>query len=284
MSIPKVRDFFGIKYLILYNITTKVPFCVLRAIGEINFDNSQDAVSLLGGHTEAPYDVEYGQPDPTMTGTVREYPAELFQALETQTTTENSAESGGALDASPTNAQGTSIINDTNGIATVAITTAADLIFGRYVLKATDTQTLDLYIAGLEDSFEDISGKVNSSSISTTTAGTVAIAGKGISLTVVGTPNYTIGDTAYVDIRPINTGSTKVIVGTGTVPSNFGVRCVFPRKTDGVLHYIDVFNVSGRGMPWKGVSREFSEFEINLKPLARSSDGAVYELVRVLGS
>jgi hypothetical protein len=284
MSIPNVRDFFGIKYLILYNITTKVPFCVLRAIGEVNFDNAQEAVTLNGGHTEAPYDVEYGQPDPTLTCTVREYPAELFKAFEKYTITENSAETGGALDASPTNGQGTSVINATNGIATVAITTAADLIFGRYILKATAAQELDLYVAGLEDSFEDIEGKVNSTSIETTTAGTVAIANTGISLTVVGTPNYTIGDTAYVDIRPINTGSTKVVVGAGTTPSNFGVRCVFPRKTDGVLHYIDLFNVSGRGMPWRGVSREFSEFEINLKPLARSSDGAVYEMVRVLGS
>ena len=283
MSIEKVRDFFGIKYLILYNLTTKLPLVVLRAIGEISFDNAQEAVMLGGGHTEAPYDVEYGQPDPTMTGTVREYPAELFQILETSTVTENAAESGGALDTSPTNAEGTSIIGSINGIATIAITTAADLIFGRYTLIATGAQTLDLYIAGLEDSLEDISGKVNSSAISTTTAGTVAIAGKGISLTVVGTPAYEVGDTAYVDIRPINTGSTKVVVGAGTVPSNFGVRCVFPRKSDGVLHYIDVFNVSGRGMPWKGVSREFSEFEINLKPLARSSDGAVYEMVRVLG-
>jgi hypothetical protein len=68
------------------------------------------------------------------------------------------------------------------------------------------------------------------------------------------------------------------------VPSNFGVRCVFPRKTDGVLHYIDIFNVNARGMSWKGVSREFSEFEINWSPMARAADGAVYEFCRVLGS
>lgn len=283
MSIEKVRDFFGVKYLIPYNLTTKKPLVVLRAIGEISFENAVDAVKLSGGHTEAPYDVEYGQPEPAMTGTVREYPAELFQIMEVCDVTENSAEASGAFDASPTNAEGTSIISATNGIATLTITTAADLIFGQYVLVATGAQELDLHINGLASDLLDIDAKVVES-ISTTTAGTVAVAGTGISLTVVGTPNYTIGDTAYVDVRPINTGSTKVVVGAGTTPSNFGVRCVFPRKSDGVLHYIDVFNVAARGMSWKGVSREFSEFEINWSPLARASDGAVYEMVRVLGS
>lgn len=283
MSIEKVRDFFGIKYLIPYNLTTMKPLAVLRAIGEVSFENSVDAVKLVGGHTEAPYDVEYGQPEPSMSGTVREYPAELFQIMEVCGVTAGTAEASGALDSSPTNAQGTSIIHSVNGIATITITTAADLIFGQYVLVATADQTLDLHINGLSDAFLDIDGKVVES-ISATTAGTVAVSGVGISLTVVGTPHFTVGDTAYVDIRPINTGSTKVLVGAGTTPSNFGVRCVFPRKSDGVLHYIDVFNVAARGMSWKGVSREFSEFEINWSPLARTSDGAVYRMVRVLGS
>lgn len=284
MSIEKVRDFFGIKYLIPYNLTTKKPIAVLRVIGEISFENSVDAVRLNGGHAEASWDIEYSQPEQSMTGTIREYPAELFQIMETCDVTENAAEASGAFDSSPTNANGTSIINATNGIATITITTAADLIFGRYTLVATGAQTLDLHIAGLTDTFEDIDGKVNSASISTTTTGTVAISGTGISLSVVGTPNYTIGDTAFVDVRPINTGSTKIVVGTGTVPSNFGVRCIFPRKSDGVLHYIDVYNVAARGMSWKGTSREFSETPINWTPLARAADGAVYEMVRVLGS
>jgi len=283
MSIENVRDFFGVKYLIPYNLTTKKPLAVLRAIGEISFENAVEAVKLMGGHTEAPHDVEYGQPDPAITGTVREYPAQLFQLMETTTVTENSAEAAGAMDTSPTNAQGTSVIHSVNGVATIAITTAANLVFGQYVLVATGTQTLDLHINGLESSFLDIDAMVVTG-ISTTTAGSVAVAGTGITLTVVGTPGYTTGDTAYVDIRPINTGSTVVLVGAGTEPSNFGVRCIFPRKSDGVLHYIDVFKVAGRGLSWKGVSREFSETDINWSPLARSSDGAVYQMVRVLGS
>jgi hypothetical protein len=283
MSIEKVRDFFGIKYLIPYDLTTKKPLAVLRAIGEISFENKVDGVKLVGGHAEAPYDVEYGQPEPTLTGTVREYPAELFDLMEVSTVTELPAEAGGSLNASVTNGQGTSIVKAVNGLQSVMITTAANLIFGQYVLVATGAQTLDLHINGLEDSFLDIDGQ-SVTGISTTTAGTVAIASKGISLSVAGTPAYTIGDTAYLDVRPINTGVTKVTVGSGTVPANFGLRCIFPRKSDGVLHYIDVFNVAARGMSWKGVSREFSEFTINWTPTARSSDGAVYEMVRVLGS
>ncbi len=282
MAIEKVRDFFGIKYVIPYNLTTYKPYVVLRAIGEISFENEVDQVELTGGHAEAPYDVEFGQPSPTLTGTVREYPSELFQIMNTCTVTENVAESGGAIDTSPTNGQGTSIFK-TNGITGVTISTAANLVFGQYVLVATAATTLSLYINGLSDSFLDMQGQVVET-ITTTTTGSVAVAAAGITLTVTGTPNYTVGDTCYFDIRPINTGSKEIIVGTGTTPSNFGVRCIFPRKSDGVLHFIDVFNVAARGMSWKGVSREFSEFDINWKPLARSSDGAVYQMVRVLGS
>lgn len=282
MTIEKVRDFFGIKYLIPYNLTTKKPLCVLRAVGEISFENAIDAVKLNGGHTDAPYDVEYGQPEPALTGTVREYPSALFQIMETCTVTENSAETAGDV-GTLANGQGTSVYSATNGISNATVGTAASLVFGQYVLVATASQVVDLHINGLASAFLDMDAKVVAS-ISCTAAGSVSIAGTGIVLTVTGTPNFTVGDTMYFDVRPINTGSTEILVGSGTVPSNFGLRCIFPRKSDGVLHYIDVFNVAGRGMPWKGVSREFSEFSINWTPMARTSDGAVYQLVRVLGS
>lgn len=285
MSIEKVRDFFGIKYLIPYNLTTKKPIVVLRAVGEVSFENTVESVELTGGHTDAPYDVEYGQPSPTLKGTVREYPKELFQILETTTVTNGSAETNGGV-GTPTNAQGTSVFR-TPGITNVTThpSLLSSLPFGRLTFIAATATTLDVYLAGLGADFSDMQGLV-ASGISTTTTGSVQISALGLVLTVTGTVAYTIGDTMEVEIRPVNTGYTKVIVGqtAGTTPSDFGVRCVFPRKSDGVLHYIDVFNVTGRGMPWKGVSREFSEFDFEWKPKARSSDGAVYEMVRVLGS
>jgi len=282
MSIEKVRDFFGIRYLIPYNITTKKPYVVLRAVGEVSYENAIDAIELLGGHVEAPHDVEYGQPSPTLTGTVREYPSALFQILETSTITENAAESGG-YDSSPTNHQGTSIIKGTNGITGVTINPSekSNLMFGEYVLVATDTNKVNIHVNGLGESYLSMDGVVAEDV--TCSAGTVDVDELGITITVNGTPAFVTGDTASLEIRPENTGSSEILVGAGTVPSNFGVRCIFPKKTDGVMHFIDVFNVSGRGMPWKGVSREFSEFEINWKPMARSSDGAVYQLVRCLG-
>lgn len=283
MAIEKVRDFFGIRYVVPYNLTSRKPIVVLRAIGEISYENEVEAIELTGGHTEAPYDVEYGQPSPAFTGTVREYPAELFGIMETVTTTENAAESGGSV-GSPTNNQGTSMFNASNGVSAVSVNSAqkANLVFGEYIFVATAAQTFDIYVNGLEDAFDDIEGKVVSG-VDASSAGTVDVDALGIQIVITGTAAFTTGDTMSFEVRPENTGSTEILVGTGTEPSNFGLRCIFPRKTDGVMHYIDVFNVSGRGMPWKGVSREFSEFDINWKPLARASDGAVYKMVRCLG-
>lgn len=284
MSIEKVRDFFGIRYVIPYNLTTRKPLVVLRAVGEISYENSIDQVELLGGHTDAPHDVEFGQPSPVLSGTVREYPAELFQIMETSTITENTAESGGNAD-SPTNHQGTSVYSAANGISAVTVNPSqkTNLVFGEYVFVATAAQVVDLHINGLEDSFEDIDGLVYEG-IDCSSAGTIDLDDFGIVVTITGTAAFTIGDTMSLEIRPVNTGSTEILIGAGTTPSNFGVRCVFPRKTDGVLHWIDIFNVAARGMPWKGVSREFSEFDFSWKPTVRSSDGAVYQIVRCLGS
>lgn len=282
MSIETVVDLYGLKYLIPYNLTTRKPYCVLRVVGEVSFENEIEAVELLGGHSNAPWDVEYGQPSPTITGTVREYPAELFSILETSTITENSAEASGSI-GTITNHQGTSIYKN-GGITSVTVNPSylSNLKFGEYVFVATGAQTLSLYIKGLEDDLLDIECLV-ASGISTTTTGSVQITASGITLTVTGLPAYTIGDTMAFNVRPANTGSTEVLVGTGTEPTSFGLICVFPRKTNGALHWIDIFNVSGRGMPWKGVSREFSEFSINWKPTVRVSDGAVYKWIRVLG-
>ena len=284
MAIEKVRDFFGIRYVIPYTLTSKRPLVVLRAVGEISYENDVEAIELLGGHVDAPHDVEYGQPSPALTGTVREYPHQLFEIMETVTVTENAAEASGSV-SSPTNGQGTSIFSASNGISNLTANASllTSLVFGEYVFVATAAQTLELRINGLEDSFLDMEGQVVAT-IDCSSAGVVGVDAAGVNLTVVGTAAFTANDTLTSEVRPINTGSTEVLVGTGTAPSNFGVRCIFPRKTDGVLHYIDIFNVSGRGMSWKGVSREFSEFDINWKPVARSSDGAVYQLVRVLGS
>jgi len=177
------------------------------------------------------------------------------------------------------------VINAGNGISAVGIKAGQEtnLVFGRYVFVATGAQTVDVHIAGLYNSFLNISGQAVAS-VDCSSAGTVDIDALGISLTVVGTAAFTIADTGYCEVRPINTGSSDILVGAGTDPNNFGLRCIFPRKTDGVLHWIDIFDVSGRGMPWKGVSREWSEFSINWVPLARASDGGVYQLVRCLGS
>ena len=284
MAIEKVRDFFGIKYLIPYNLTTNKPIVILRAVGEVAYENSVEAVELVGGHTEAPHDVEYGQPSPTLTGTVREYPSEIFTILEKATITENAAETSGNV-SSPTNHQGTSVFDASNGISNVTANPSllTSLVFGQHVFVATAAQTVDLHINGLEDSFLDIEGKVVSG-IDCSSAGSVQINAVGLVLTVSGTSAFTVGDTMSVEVRPVNTGSTEILIGAGTDPSTFGLRCIFPRKTDGVLHYIDIFNVTARGTSWKGVSREFSEFDINWKPLNRASDGAVYEIRRVLGS
>lgn len=282
MAIENVRDFFGIKYVIPYNRTTFVPYMILRAIGELSFENQIEANRLEGGHGDAPWDVEYGQPQPSFTGTLREYPHQLFSLLETATITENSAEANGAV-TSLANGQGTTVFDASNGISAIAVKTAQkdNLPFGRLIFRATAAQTVEVLVNGLYDGFNDHEGQAVAS-VDCATPGTVDIDALGVSITVSGTAAFTTGDTAYCEARPENSGSKEILVGSGTAPTEFGLRCVFPRKADGVMHWIDIFRVSGRGLPWKAASREWSEFDINWVPLLES-DNSIYRLVRCFG-
>jgi hypothetical protein len=282
MPIPKPRDFYGLKYLVLYDLLTRAPHVLLRVVSEMAYESTQDRVPLQGGDSEAPWDVEYSQPDPTMTCTVREYPIELYQVVETTTISTNAAESNGSA-SGLANVQGTSVFDGSNGVSAVAVKTAekANLKFGKYVFKATAAQTLEVYVLGVASGFDNIKA-LFVTSVDCSSSGTVDIDSLGITLTVTGTAAFTTGDTAVVDIRPENLGSESVIVGKGTVPSEFGLMCIFPKKTDGVLHYIDVFRCSARGMPWRATSREWSEFELNITPLV-NTDNSIYEMVRCIG-
>lgn len=281
MSIPNVRDFFGVKYVIPYDRTSKVPKLILRAVGEFKYEVDQEQIPLTGGDTEAPWDVEFGQPDPTLTGVLREYPKELFQITESATVVTNAAESGGSV-TTLANGTGTTVMNASNGVSAVAVKAAqkANLKAGRYIFKATASQTLEVYVAGVATGFQDIQG-LYVTTVDCSTPGTVDIDTLGIQITVTGTAAFTTGDTAYTDVRPENTGSEEITIGGGTTPSEFGVLCIFPQKTDGVIHYIDIKRVSGRGLPWNAVSREWSELDISWKPLA-DTDGSVYKLNRIL--
>jgi hypothetical protein len=280
MPIEKVRDFYSIKFLIPYNMTTFKPFGVFRVIQELNFERTIDLNDLTGGHIAGAWDTEPGQPENSLTGTIREYPYFAFEILEGADTIETAVEATGNI-GSVTNKNGTSVVDATTGIASViAKSGEEDNIKGiRYVFVATGASTVDIYVHG-DATFANIQGAVVENVTVPGTGGTVDVDSLGITITGgSGAISFTTDDTAYADTRPIHSGFGQTQVGQSIdVIQRFGLICVFPKKSDGAQFFIDLPEVVAAGMPWAGVSREWSEFALNAKPIVNSDTDSVYTL------
>lgn len=280
MTIEKVRDFFGIKYLIPYDISSFKPFGVFRVIQELNFERTIDLIDLLGGHIAGAWDTEPGQPENVLTGTIREYPFFAFDILEGANTIETAAEALGNVGAIA-NKSGTSVVDATTGIASVAAKSSEeDNIKGiRYVFVATGADTVDIYVHG-DATFANIQAVVVENVTVPGTGGTVDVDSLGITITGgSGAIGFVTDETATVETRPIHNGFGQTQVGQSIdVIQRFGLIAVFPKKSDGAQFFIDLPEVVAAGMPWSGISREWSEFALNAKPIVNAATDSVYTL------
>ncbi|MFA6582668.1 MAG: hypothetical protein WCS77_00070 [Elusimicrobiaceae bacterium] len=279
MAIEKVKDFYGAKFLIPYSRTTGLPFGVFRVLQEINFERKVDFKDLTGGDAQGAWDTELGQPENSLSVKLKEYPNFVFSLFEGNTPTENAAEAAGYI-GTPTNKVGTSVIKATTGIASIAVKSAkiANLPAGRLLLKATAANKIRIYLLGLpkgDAAFQNIGGEIASAEITIpSSSGTVDVDDLGLTITAgSGTVAFTADDTAYVDVRPVNSGSMSVDVGGVTATmSEFGAMVVFPQKSDGAIFYIDIFRVKAFGVPWSAKMREWSEWTLNGKVLVDTAN------------
>jgi hypothetical protein len=278
MAIEKVRDFFGIRYGIFYDRCTLKPTGLFRVIGSVEFGRSVATVPLTGGHIDAAWDVETGQPENTLSMTLREYPFPAFKIFEDADTTETAAEALGNVGTIVNNG-GTSVFDATTGIASVTAKAGeeANIKGVRYVFEATGANTVDIYVHG-DDVFENIQGLSVLGVVVPSTGGTVDVDELGITITGgSGTVGFTTGDTASVLTRPIHNGFGITVVGNSDATvQNTGAIFVFPKKADGAQFWIDVPSMVGKGMPWNGTSREWSEYTVEATPLYDSKTDSVY--------
>lgn len=283
-TIQKVRGFYGAKYAIPYNIATGVPCGVFRVLQEVNFERKVEFNDLNGGDSMGAWDSEMGQPENSISMTLKEYPNFAFSLLEDATVTENAAEASGYV-GTASNKTGTSIVAATGITAAPVVKSAkkANLPAGRVVLKATAATKLKVYVVGLPkgDGTFILDDASVVAEITVSTGATVDIDNIGITLTGGASATaFTIGDTAIFDVRPVNNGSSIVTVGsTNSSADEFGLMLVFPQKSDGQLYYIDIFRVKAFGMPFKSVTRDWSDFQLSGKVIYDSTNDGLYKAV-----
>lgn len=289
-SAPNVIS--GIHTLTAYNITTGEPYGRARVLGSAEIKSEGELKPLNGGSSKYPWKIERGLITAEISLTLREYPSFLFQTLLGKSITENAAEASG--DCSTLTSKSGALVG-TTGVATATVKSGseADLKFGKYLVKAVSATTVDVYAYsdvdfanGTDLVYEDDLLKITSSALTITTSTAVTVPSIGIELTGgSGTIGMTTGDTATFEVRPINSGSREVVIGSSTETFvDFGMVLSAARQGDGTMQEVDCYKCSGSGLPINLTENEWSEFSVTLQMYRDTTRNGIYSFRDVIAS
>lgn len=289
MSLSAPNAIFGIHSLTAYNPDTLVPYGTAKVLGQANINLSGELTPLNGGSSAYPWRVERGLINSEISVTLREYPDWLYQTFLGKAVTSNAAEAGGGVATALTNANGTSVLDASTGIASVGVKSGseADVKTGLYVVVAASATTVNVYAMsdvdfaqGTDKVFEDDALKITASALTITASTPVTIPDFGLELTGgSGTIGMTTGDTAFFEVRAINTGSTEVVIGSTTETYvDVGLLLAAQKSGSKNITYIDVYRAIGVGAPINMTEQAFSEAEITLQAFRDSTRNGVFAM------
>ena len=226
MTLSATKSIFGIHSITAYNPDTLEPYGIAKVLGQASLNFSGELTPLTGGSSPYPWRVERGLISTEVSITLREKPVWEYEVLQGKAATQNAAEASGAVSTALTNAGGTSVMDASTGIATATVKSGSetDLKTGLYVVVAATATTVNVYsmsdvdfAQGTNKVFEDDTLKINASPLTITSGTAVEVPDFGVELTGgSGTIGMTAGDTAFFEVRAINTGSHDVVIGSST--------------------------------------------------------------------
>lgn len=288
MALSQDRILFGIHSFTPRRISDKMPYGILKVIGSADIALSADQELLYAGSNKFPWASEAKTISTEIKAKVKSYPGFLFELFLGATVTDVGIDAAGVVSAL-TNGLGTSIFSATTGVASaivIPVTGAANLKYGKYVLKATSTTAVKLYALedinfnrGTSATFVDDTLEVTGPH-TITTAGNTDIAAFGLRLTGgSGAIALVVGDTAFFEVVPPSTKSSTVIVGKSTTSlPNFGAVFLAQKRATNEVFEIEAFNVVAGGLPISLAELAFSQPEVKMTALYSSADDAVFKI------
>lgn len=282
MALTAPRVLFGVHSWTPYSRTTGEFYGIVKVLGGSSLALSGELIKLNGGSAKYPWAVETGQISAEMSLKVKEYPDFLFTLFLGLAPTTSGSDTAGAV-STPANYYGTSVVQATTGIATVSVipsTGAANLKFGKYVIKAASSTTFDLFMSTDVDFLHGTDETYDNDLLRVATAQTVTastntdIASLGLRFGGgSGTIGMTTGDTATFEVKPPSSASTSVVIGATTdVFPEFGSIIMGQRQGNGRMVEIDVFRCRGIGLPINFEENAFSEAEIKVEAFYDASN------------
>lgn len=294
MALSERRAIFGVHSATPYSRTTKTPYGILKVLGSSSLSLTGELIKLNGGSSRYPWAIEPGLITAEMSLKVREYPSFLWELFQGKAPTDGSAETSGNV-STLTNFYGTSIVAST-GIASVLViptTGPANLKFGKYLVKAVSTTTVDVYAFSDVDFARGGTDAAYTSDLLKVAAAVTIVQSTATDVTSIGvkltgdsgTIGMTVGDTATFEVRPINTAYMTVSVGaSGDVNPEFGCLVMAQKRANGQMFEIDLLRCTGTGLPMGLEENKFSESEIKVEAFYDSTADAVYKIRHVTPS
>ena len=286
MALSDPRSLFGVHSCSPYSRADGTFYGILKVLESSSLSLAGETIDLLGGSNKFPWASEDGAITAELALSFSEYPAFVFELFLGNAPTTNAAESGGSISGF-VNVKGTSVKHAANGIDAVEITSgdAADLKFGKYIIKATAAQVVSLYLSsdadigrGTDGSYVDDTLLIASGL--SVASGDAVDATFGLTLSKVGTPAFTTGDTAEFYVRPINDKSMDVTVGAtaNQIFPEFGAVVMAQKKGNQELFEIDVYRAKAVGAPLNFNRNAFSAAEVTVKCLYDSAKDGVFKV------
>ena len=290
LSAPRIL--FGVHSLSPYSRADHTPFGILKVIGSANMSLAAAVEQLYGGASKFSWAAESKTISADIACKVKAYPGFLFTQFLGGTVTDNVAEASASV-TSLVNVKGTSILEATTGIASVALhsAAAAKVKFGKFVVVAASSTTVNVYAMsdvdfarGTADAYLDDTLKIAGPLTVTTGATLTAIGNTGIDLVGgSGTIGMTAGDSAIFSSRPINTGSSDITIGSAStsLPA-FGAVILAQKRATAEMFEVEAFNCIGSGFPMPLDEFAFSTTELKIACIYDSVNDAVFKIRTVI--
>lgn len=288
MALSQPRVIFGVHSITPFSRTTGEAYGTAKVIGEASMSLSGELVKLMGGSNKYPWAIEDGAINAEISMKIREYPNFLFELFLGKAPTLSTVDTAGTV-STLTDKYGTSTVDATTGIASVAVLAAskANLKFGRYLVKVVTATTVDVYALsdvdfarGTDATFVNDSLKITSSPLTITSGADTNVANFGFKLVGgSGTIGMTAGDTATFEVLPPSDSGADVKVGgsADTYPE-FSLLLVAQKQGSGHMSEIEVFRAKGIGAPIGFTEKAFSEAEIKIEAFYDSAQDGVFRL------
>lgn len=278
LNLPRTQA--GLHSATFINKTSGIPYGILKVLASYTPALTRESSDLFGGSNPNAIDSIDGNIDNSLTIVVKEFKNFLYELAGYTVEKDVTGETNGAT-ANFTDSIGTSIVDATTGIASVAIDTAneASVKDGRYYVIAVSATTVDIYLTtdiqadrGTDISFLTDDLKIKAAQTIPGTSGTLDINDLGLTFTGgSGTVAMTTGDVAYFDVRSKNEGRNIYTLGNNPTPIEFELWLYSQRKSNQEFFADHYPRVKFNTVPTSMTTNEWVESEIACKVMYDST-------------